>query len=82
MLKEILDMIFAAFKSVINAFDVPIYENGGLSFTFWQLILGIFTMSIVFGFFLRTRSGSVFGAVKNLNDYERRQNTQVSRENK
>ena len=32
---------------VINAFDVPILSYGIISFTFWEIVLGIFTVSRV-----------------------------------
>lgn len=70
MFADILRMIFDSFKDVINAFDVPILNYGSISFTFWEIVLGIFTVSLVFGFFLRQRGGSVLGSVENYNEYQ------------
>lgn len=79
MLGDALELIYESFKSVIDAFDVPILNYGISEFTFWEIVLGIFTVSLVFGFFLRTRGGSVFGAVENYNKYQNHKRAESER---
>lgn len=80
MFADILRMIFDSFKDVINAFDVPILNYDGISFTFWEIVLGIFTVSLVFGFFLRTRGGSVLDSVGNYNEYQNSKRAEAERQ--
>ena len=71
---EILKLIFQGIREVISAIDVDIYSTGTLGVSFWELILGILTIGVIFGFFLKPRSGSVLGSVKNFNQYEKNKN--------
>lgn len=79
MFLDILDMIFDSFSDVVEAYNVPLFSYGSVEITFWELILGIFTVSILFAFFLRQRSGSVFGSVENINEYEKSHQRAVDR---
>lgn len=80
MFADILRMIFDSFKDVVDAFDVPILNYGGISFTFWEIVLGIFTVSLLFGFFLRQRGGSVLGSVENYNEYQNSKRAESERQ--
>ena len=73
MFLEILDMLYSCFERIISALDVELFEVGFVSISFWELVLGMFTTTILFGFFLRERMGSGLGAVKAINDFEKAQ---------
>lgn len=79
MLRDVLNLIFESFQDVIKAFDVDIYDYNGLTLSFWEIILGVFTVSIIFGFFLRNRGGSVFGSVENYNEYQNSKRAEAER---
>ena len=66
MFLDILELIFDNFEGVVRAFDVPLFTVGTVDISFWELLLGIFTVSIIFGFFLVPRPGSVLSAAGNL----------------
>lgn len=68
MFLDVLEMIFVNFEGVIDALEVELFSIGSVGITFWQLLLGLLTVSILFGFFLRPRSGSVLGSVGNFNE--------------
>ena len=66
MFLDVLELVSDSFSSVVSALDVSLFNIGNVSITFWELILGLLTVSIVFGFFLAPRSGSVLGAAGNV----------------
>lgn len=67
---EILKLIFQGIREVISSIDIDIYSKGSVGISLWELILGFVTVSIIFGFFLKSRSGSVLGSVENYNEYQ------------
>lgn len=80
MFLELLDLIYESLKEVINALDVPLFYIGDVDITFWEIVLGFFTVNIIFGFFLRERMGSGLGAIKIHNDFENSQRQQRMRQ--
>ena len=77
---EILKLVFQGIREVISAIDVDIYSTGTIGVSFWELVLGMLTVSIIFGFFLKSRGGSVFGALGNLNEYENSKRAEAERQ--
>ena len=71
LFNDILRMIYDSLKSVINAFDVPLFMIPGtdVDITFWELLLGFLLVGIIFGFFLAPRSGSGLQAMSNESKY-------------
>ena len=69
LFEDILRMIFDSFKNVVSAFDVPLFMIPGssVSISFWELLLGFLTVGIIFGFFLKPRSGSGLQTISNEN---------------
>lgn len=73
MLLEILDMFYSCIDSVIDAYNSTyLFEVGNRGITLWHLMLGIFICSLIFGFFLVPRGGSVADSVSNLESYHNR----------
>lgn len=70
MFLDVLDMIFDNFGGVISALNVDLFKLGSVGVSFWELILGMLTVSILFGFFLAPRPGSVLGGISNSNAKE------------
>lgn len=66
MFLDVLEMIFDNFAGVISAFDVTLFSASGADISFWELLLGMFTVAVVFGFFLRPRAGSGLSSVGSL----------------
>ena len=75
MFLDCLDMIFEVFSGVINAFDVELFSLGGTSVSFWELLLSLLTVSIIFGFFLAPRYGSGISAVGKLLSFKSSEHT-------
>lgn len=67
MFIDVIEMIYDSFKDVISAFDVTLFWLANAQISFWDIILSMLTLSIVFGFFLRQRGGSVLATVSNEN---------------
>ena len=63
---DALTLIFDSFSVVIDSLKVELFHSGTIDVNFWELLLGIFTVSIIFGFFLAPRAGSVLGAAGNI----------------
>lgn len=80
MFLDVLEMIFVNFEGVINALDVTLFSIGSLSVTFWQLLLGFLTVSLLFGFFLTPRSGSVLDAAGVFKDERAARDARLHRE--
>lgn len=76
---EILKLIFQGIRDVISAIDVDIYSTGTVGISLWELLLGFLTVAIIFGFFLKSRAGSVFGALNNINEHEKAQQREADR---
>lgn len=58
MFLEVLDMLFDSLETVVSSLNVHLFSVGTVSISFWQLILGLFITSVIFGFFLKERAGS------------------------
>lgn len=67
MFLDCLEMIFDSLESVVKALDVDIFTVGTVGVSFWELILGLLVLGIIFGFFLAPRSGSGIQAISNEN---------------
>ena len=68
---DVLDFIFSNLSSVVSALDSDtLFSLGNVSITLWNLILGGLICFIIFGFFLRNRGGSAWGAASNMLSYE------------
>lgn len=75
MFLDILELVFDSFASVISSLDVELFTLGSVSITFWNLLLGLLTVGVIFGFFLVPRSGSGLGTLGNINrDVNNRRN--------
>lgn len=85
MFLSVLDMIFSGVSSVVSAYDVHLFSVGSVSVSFWELLLGLFIIGLIFGFFLVPRSGSVLQSAGNINrakeKKERAERRQASRSN-
>lgn len=68
---EILKLVFQGIREVISAIDIDIYSSGTVGVSLWELLLGFLTVAVIFGFFLKSRGGSVLGSVGNINEYEK-----------
>lgn len=79
MFLEILDMIFDGVGSVVSALDVGLFTVGTVTITFWELILGLLVMGIIFGFFLAPRYGSVLQGIGNINVHRNVQREKAER---
>lgn len=66
MFLDIFDMLLDVISSVISAIDVDLFYLGSVGISLWELLLGGFTVALIFGFFLRPRMGSGLGTVGNL----------------
>lgn len=82
MFLDVLDMLYDSLERIIQSLDVDLFTVGLVSISFWELVLGMFTTTIIFGFFLRERMGSGLGAFTNFNDYEEVQRNSAAREAK
>lgn len=80
MFLDILDMLFDSVENVISAFNVDLFSVGSISVSFWELILGLLTLSILFGFFLQPRYGSVLGSIGSLEANRSRAEARASAE--
>ena len=58
MFLDCLEMIFVSLESVVKSLDVDIFTVGTVGVSFWELILGLLVLGIIFGFFLAPRYGS------------------------
>lgn len=68
---DVLDFIFSNFSAVVSALDSDtLFSLGNVNITLWNLILGGLICFIIFGFFLRNRGGSAWGAASNMFSYE------------
>ena len=68
---DVLDFIFSNFSDVVSAIDSDtLFSLGNVNITLWNLILGGLICFIIFGFFLRNRGGSAWGAASNLLSYD------------
>lgn len=67
MFLDCLEMIFSSLESVVKALDVDIFTVGTIGVSFWELILGLLVIGIIFGFFLTPRAGSGIQAISNEN---------------
>lgn len=79
MFLDILEMIFSGVGSVISALDVGLFTVGTVSITFWELILGLLVMGIIFGFFLAPRYGSGLAGIGNINVHRNAQREKAAR---
>lgn len=78
MFLEVLELLYDCLDRIISALDGPsLFTVGTVSISLWELVLGFFTVSIIFSFFLRPREGSVLGSVSNNN---RRNNAEIQRQ--
>lgn len=77
---EILKLIFQGIREVVSSIDIDIYSSGNIGVSLWELILGFVTVSIIFGFFLKSRGGSVLGSVGNMNEYKHSKEEATKRE--
>lgn len=66
MFLDCLELIFSSLEDVVNALDVDIFTVGTVGVSFWELILGLLVLGIIFGFFLAPRMGSGLVGVGNL----------------
>lgn len=80
MFLDCLEMIFSSLESVVKALDVDIFTVGTIGVSFWELILGLLTIGIIFGFFLTPRMGSGLGGISNLNSRKNEKNEATRRE--
>ncbi len=69
MFLDILEMIFDGISAVVSAYDVDLFSVGSINISFWELILGLLIMGIIFSFFLAPRFGSGLQGIGNLVDY-------------
>lgn len=68
---DVLDFIFSNLSAVVSALDSDtLFSLGSVNITLWNLILGGLICFIIFGFFLRNRGGSAWGAASNMLSYE------------
>lgn len=67
MFLDILEIVFDSFSDVVSALDVDLFSVGGVGISFWNLILGLLTCGLIFGFFLVPRAGSGLGSLSNIN---------------
>lgn len=68
---DVLDFIFSNLSDVVSAIDSDtLFSLGSVNITLWNLILGGLICFIIFGFFLRNRGGSAWGAASNMLSYE------------
>lgn len=85
MFLDILNWLYDCLDRIILALDNnTLFAVGTVSISFWEICLGFFTVSIIFGFFLRPRDGSVLGSFSNINkannaDIRRNQRTHRGR---
>lgn len=73
MFLTILDMLFGVIESVIDALKVDLFTVGSVSISFWELLLGMFTVGLLFSFFLKSRPGSGVDVARKIDKYERAQ---------
>ena len=73
MFLDCLEMIFDSLESVVNALDVDIFTVGTVGVSFWELILGLLVLGIIFGFFLAPRYGSGLAGIGNMNEFKNSQ---------
>ena len=80
MLIDILDMFYSCIDSVIDAINnTYIFEVGNRGITLWHFMLGLFICSLIFGFFLVPRGGSVADSVSNFDSARERGKSEVAR---
>lgn len=78
---DVLDFIFSNLSQVVSALDSDtLFSLGNVNITLWNLILGGLICFIIFGFFLRNRGGSAWGAVSNISSYENKKELARSRQ--
>lgn len=78
---DVLEFIFSNLSQVVSALDSNIlFSLGNVNITLWNLILGGLICFIIFGFFLRNRGGSAWGAASNLLSFENKREQSRSRE--
>lgn len=65
MFFEALELIFNGISSVVSALDVRLFSVGAVDITFWEVILGIFVVGLIFSFFLAPRMGSGLQGILN-----------------
>lgn len=74
MFLDCLDLIFSSLESVVKALDFDIFSVATVGVSLWELILGLLTIGIIFGFFLAPRMGSGLGGIGNLKSYQNQKN--------
>ena len=78
---DVLDFIFSNLSDVVSALDSDtLFSLGNVNITLWNLILGGLICFIIFGFFLRNRGGSAWGAAFNLVSYDNKKEQVRSRQ--
>ena len=78
---DVLDFIFSNLSAVVSALDSDtLFSLGNVNITLWNLILGGLICFIIFGFFLRNRGGSAWGAASNISSYENKKEQALVRE--
>lgn len=79
MFLDVLELIFSCMETVIYSLKVDLFYIGKVGVSFWELILGLFVLGIIFSFFLAPRSGSVLQGVGNLSRSESRDSREKAR---
>lgn len=69
MFLDVLDMLYDSLERIIQSLDVELFKVGFVSISFWELVLGMFTTAIIFGFFLRERMSSSLGGEIVVNEF-------------
>ena len=78
---DVLDFIFSNLSEVVSALDSDtLFSLGNVNITLWNLILGGLICFIIFGFFLRNRGGSAWGAASNMLSYENKKEQSLARQ--
>lgn len=68
-------------SEVVSALDSDtLFSLGNVNITLWNLILGGLICFIIFGFFLRNRGGSAWGAASNILNYENKREQSLVRQ--
>lgn len=80
MFLDILEIVFDSFSDVVSALDVDLFSVGGVGISFWNLILGLLTCGLIFGFFLVPRAGSGLGSLSNINKSDLKKRDSANRE--
>ncbi len=79
MFLDCLELIFSSLEAVVKALDVDIFTVGTVGVSFWELILGLLVLGIIFGFFLAPRYGSGLAGIGNINEHQNAQREKAER---